>query len=120
MSAADVFNSYLDRFTSGDIDGAAALLADEFSFRGPMLQSEGKVAFLEGASGLIPITRGYDMHEQWVDGDEVCSVYDFNVETPAGAGSVKMAEWCTVRDGVLVSSRLMFDPSQFQAFMPSE
>ena len=120
MSVAEVFTSYLDRFTSGDVDGAAALLADDFSFRGPMMKTEGKVAFLEAASGLVPITRGYAMHDQWVDGDEVCSVYDFHVETPVRAGSVKMVEWATVRDGVVVSSRLMFDPAEFQAFMPSE
>lgn len=119
MSAADVFREYLDRFSSGDIAGAAELLADDFSFHGPMLQAEGKAAFVEGASRLGPMVRGNEMLRQWVEGDEVCSVYDFNLETPAGAGSVTMAEWATVRDGKLSSSRLIFDTAAMAALMPA-
>jgi predicted SnoaL-like aldol condensation-catalyzing enzyme len=119
MSAADAFCGYLDRFTSGDVAGAAELLADDFSFHGPMLQSEGKAAFIEGASGLGPIVRGYKMLRQWGEGDEVCSLYDFNIETPAGAGAITMAEWSTVRDGKLASSRVIFDTAAMAALMPA-
>lgn len=52
MSAADVFRSYLDCFTTGDLDGASALPAEDFDFDGPMLQARGRDTFLEGASGL--------------------------------------------------------------------
>ena len=68
--------------------------------------------------GLAPITRGYEMHRTWVDGDEVCAIYDFKVETPVGAGSIPMAEWSVIRDGKLVSSRLLFDTAAFSALMP--
>ena len=118
-SAVDLFCTYLDRFTSGDTAGAAELLTDDFSFHGPMLQSEGKAAFLEGAARLGPIMRGYDMRRQWVDKDEVCSVYEFKIETPAGAGSITMAEWNTVRDGKLASARLVFDTAAMAELMPA-
>lgn len=119
MSASHVFTEYLDRFTAGDIDGAAELLADDFSFHGPILQAESKAAFLEGASGLGPFVRGNEMRRQWSDGDEVCSVYDFKMETPAGAGSITMAEWATVRDGKLASARVVFDTAAMRALMPA-
>ena len=119
MSAADVFRTYLDRFTSGDIAGAAELLTDDFSFHGPILQSQGRAAFVEGASGLGPIVRGNEMVRQWVEGDEVCSVYDFKVETAAGAGSIRMAEWATVREGKLASARVIFDTAAMAALMPA-
>ncbi len=119
MSAADVFRTYLDRFTSGDIAGASELLAEDFSFHGPMLQSEGKAAFVEGASGLGPMVRGNRMIRQWVANDEVCSIYEFEIETPAGAGSITMAELATVRDGKLSSSRLIFDTAAMTALMPA-
>jgi hypothetical protein len=119
MSGADVFQSYLERFTSGDVDGAAELLSEEFTFVGPILQANGKAEFLAGSAGLRPIVRGYEMHRQWVDGDEVCSVYDFKIETPVGAGSIPMAEWSVVRDGKLVSSRLLFDTAAMTALMPA-
>jgi hypothetical protein len=119
MSSADVFRAYLDRFTSGDIVGAAELLDDEFSFYGPMLQSEGKAAFIDGASGLGPMVRGNRMIRQWVAGEDVGSIYEFEIETPAGAGSITMAEWATVRDGKLASSRLIFDTAAMSALMPA-
>ncbi|HEY1451577.1 MAG TPA: nuclear transport factor 2 family protein [Solirubrobacteraceae bacterium] len=119
MNPAEVFSTYLDRFTSGDVAGAAELLSDDFAFDGPMLQSQGKAAFVEGASGLGPLARGHEMHRQWVDSDEVCSVYDFKLETPAGAGSITMAEWATVCDGKLTSARVLFDTAAMAALMPS-
>ena len=115
----DIVNAYLGAFTSGDFDAAYALIADDFVFAGPMLQSVGKAAFVEGSRGLQSIVRGYTLLRQFVDGDEVCSVYDFAVETPAGAGSVTMAEWNTLRDGRLVSARVVFDTAAFAALMPA-
>ena len=113
-----VVNAYLDAFTSGDLDRAYALIADDFVFKGPMLQSVGKEAFVAGSQGLRPIVRGHTLLRQFADGDEVCSIYDFDVETPAGSGSVTMAEWNVVRDGRLASARLVFDTAAFAALMP--
>jgi ketosteroid isomerase-like protein len=119
VSPAEIFRTYLERFTSGDAVGAAELLTDDFRFRGPFLQSEGKAAFLEGSAQLAPVVRGVQIHRQWQDGDEVCSIYDFKIETPAGAGSIPMAEWNTVRDGKLASARLIFDTAAMAALMPA-
>jgi hypothetical protein len=119
MSSADVFRTYLERFTAGDIEGAAALLDDGFAFHGPMLQADGKAEFLAGSAGLGPIVRGFEMQRQWVDGDEVCSIYDFKIETALGSGSIPMAEWSVVRGGKLVSSRLVFDTAAMAALMPA-
>lgn len=119
MSGGDVFRSYLERFTSGDVDGAAELLAKDFDFVGPVLQADGKAEFLAGAASLGPIVRGFEMHRQWEDGEAVCSIYDFKIETPAGAGSIPMAEWSVVRDGKLASSRLFFDTAAMAALMPA-
>jgi hypothetical protein len=119
MSGADVFRSYLERFTSGDAEGAADLLAEDFTFVGPILHANSKAEFLAGSAGLGPIVRGYEMHRQWIEGDEVCSIYDFKIETPVGAGSIPMAEWSVVRGGKLVSSRLLFDTAVMTALMPT-
>lgn len=119
MTGADLFRSYLERFTSGDADGAAELLDDGFTFTGPMLRAETKAEFLAGSAALGPIVRGCEIHRQWVDGDEICSIYDFKIETPSGAGTIPMAEWSVVRDGKLVSSRLLFDTAAMAALMPT-
>ena len=118
-TASEVFNDYLSAFESGDMDRARALVADDFSFEGPMLQVDGKDAFFEAVSGLASIIKGHTILKQFEDGDEVCSIYDFEIETRAGAGSVTMSEWCRVRDGRLTSARLVFDTAAFNALMPA-
>jgi hypothetical protein len=75
-------------------------------------------AFLEGSAPLGPIMRGAEIHRQWEDGGELCSFYDFKIETPAGAGSIPMAEWNSFRDGKLASARLIFDTAAMAALMP--
>lgn len=119
MSNAEIFRTYLQRFTSGDTDGAFELLTDDFRFHGPLLESEGKAAFLEGTAALGPIMRGSEVHRQWEEGDELCSIFDFKIETPAGTGSIPMAEWVTFRDGKMASSRLIFDTANMAALMPT-
>jgi predicted SnoaL-like aldol condensation-catalyzing enzyme len=118
-SAVGVVNAYLDAFTGGDLETAFELISDDFVFEGPMLQSQGKAAFVEGASGLAPIVRGHKMLRQFEDGEEVCSIYEFQVETPAGSGSVTMSEWNVIRGGQLASARLVFDTAAFAALMPA-
>ena len=118
MSSTSTVETFLTRFTSGDGEGAAELLDDSFSFQGPMLQADNKAAFLEGTAPLAPMLQGYTMHRLWEDGDEVCAIYDLNVATPAGAGSVLVAEWSVVRDDKLVSQRIVFDTAAFAALMP--
>ncbi|MEO3759260.1 nuclear transport factor 2 family protein [Mycobacterium sp. B14F4] len=118
MSNADTYRTYLRLFTSGDKAGAAELLTDDFRFHGPMLQSEGKADFLAGSEPLCPIMRGAHVHRQWEHGDEVCSIYDFDIETPVGAASIPMAEWTTFRDGKLASARLYFDTAAMTAMQP--
>ena len=118
MSNAEIFRIYLERFTRGDVDGAAEFLDDGFDFTGPILQSASKADFLAGSAMAAAMARGCEIHRQWVDGDSVCSVYDFKVETPLGAGSIPMAEWSEIKGGKLVSSRLIFDTANMAALMP--
>ena len=119
MSNAEIFRTYLERFASGDMEGAAELLSDDFTFSGPILQSTGKADFLTGSAMAAAMARGCEIHRQWVDGEAVCSIYEFKMETPAGSGSIPMAEWSEIRHGKLVSSRLIFDTGQMAALMPS-
>lgn len=116
--AGRVVSEYLDAFASGDFEGARQLVADDFSFAGPMVQVEGSEGFFAASAPLVPIVRGFRMLRQWEEGDEVCSIYELRMESPAGAGSVVMAEWNRLRDGRVASSRLIFDTAAFLALIP--
>ena len=72
-----------------------------------------------GAAPLAKIARGPRLLRQWEGGDEVSSLYQFRLETPAGAGAALMSEWHTVRDGRLHSARLVFDTAEFRTVVPA-
>jgi len=119
MNPAQTVTKYLGAFWSGDVEQARRFVAEDFAFTGPFVQVEGRDAFFASASRLMPIVRGYRVLHQWEDGPEVCSFYEFNVETPAGRGSVPAAEWNHVRDGRLTVARLVFDTAAFRKLVPA-
>ena len=85
-----------------------------------MAQLDGADNFFSDTAPLAAIVRGYELLRQWEDDGEVCSIYNFKIETPAGAGSVLMAEWNEVSDGKLTSAKLVFDTAAFMALMPQQ
>src|SRR2546430_5495318 len=109
MGATKVANEYLKAFYSGDLAGARATVIEDFSFSGPFVQTSSRDAFFQSAAPLARIVRGHRLLKQWDDGDDVCSFYELNLETPAGKGAVLMSEWHTVRRSKLVSARVVFD-----------
>lgn len=115
MSAAQLVNQYLDAYTSGDVDTAASLVSENFSFQGPMQESIGRDSLREMVAHIAPAARGCRMLRQWQDDDEVCSLYEFNVETDTGPTSILVSEWNTVRDGQVASSLMVFDTGPFRA-----
>lgn len=117
---AGVVNAYLTAFYTADLESARPLLAEDFSFHGPFVQLSGRDPFLDSAAGLKPIVRGHRLLRQWADGDEVCSWYDVGLQTPVKSGAVTMSEWHAVREGKLVSGRVVFDAAAFRAFLPPQ
>jgi len=109
---------YLRAFCSGDFDSAKVLVAEDFSFEGPTRKVPGRDAFFEGAAPLQPFLRGLRLLRRWADGDESCWIYDLDIETPVASGAVTIADWVTVRDGVVVAERILFDTAAFAALMP--
>jgi hypothetical protein len=116
-TASLAVSAYLAAFYSGDFARARSMVATDFAFRGPFLQVEGRDAFFDGAAGLLPIVRGHRVLRQWADGDDVCSLYEVNLETSLGAGSILMSEWNTVRSGLLTSGCVVFDTAAFRALV---
>ncbi len=109
---------YLSAFYTGDFDTARSVVAENFRFDGPFVQAVGRDAFFASAEGLRPIVRGHRLCHRWIDGPEVCSLYEVDFQTPAASGSVTMSEWHSVRDGLLTSGRVVFDTAAFRALLP--
>jgi SnoaL-like domain len=117
-AATQVATEYLDAFCSGDFDRARSFVSEDFDFVGPLTEVRGRDAFFDGAAPLRPFLRGRRVLKDFDDGDELCSIYELALETPAGSGSVLLADWVTTRDGVVVAERLVYDTAAFRALIP--
>ncbi len=109
---------YLEAFYTGDFNQARSVVAEDFRFDGPFLQVAGRNAFFASAEGLRPIVHGHSLLRRWVDGPEICSLYDVQLQTPTATGSVRMSEWHTLRAGLLICGRVVFDTAAFRALLP--
>jgi predicted SnoaL-like aldol condensation-catalyzing enzyme len=113
-----VVNDYLTAFYRGDFERARPLVTEDFSFDGPFVQVHGREEFFASAAALRPVVHGHRLVRQWRDGDHVCSIYDVDVRSPAGAGTVRMSEWHVLRDARLASATVLFDSARLRMLLP--
>ena len=113
--ALEIVNRYYDATNNKkDADAAGALMAEDFVFVGPLMKLEGKAANVELLRKFLPMHVETRMHKQFVDGDEVCSIYDLVVSNPAG-GTITMpiADWIRVENGKVAEQTIYYDPREF-------
>lgn len=109
MSAKNIVNKYLDAFFSGGPDLAAvrALLAEDFTFQGPLMAASSADDFIKQLEAMGP---GMEMHAEILniigEGDCVAALYDFM----GPEGKISFAEWYRVRDDKISAIKLHYDP----------
>ena len=111
---AEIVNSYLTAYTSGDVDRAASLVTEDFSFRGPTQATAGRSALRKIVAHVAANVRGHRVLHQWQDGDEVCTIYQLSVEMGNEATSLLVSEWNKVRGWQVASSLMLFDTGPFR------
>jgi ketosteroid isomerase-like protein len=110
--AAQVAERFFAAWTSKDFDGARALLHDDLFFQGPIDTFSDADSYVRALEGLSQIVTGVDRRKVFVDGDDVCVIYDLRT---APVPSAPTAEWYQVRDGRIASIRVFFDARPFAA-----
>ena len=119
MNNSEIYEAYLGAVLSGDHETAAKYLAEDFTFKGPMMAANSREEFFANLSPQLAVmTRGYNILQQFEKDDELCAIFEYNIETPVDKGAVYMVEWVKLHDGQLTSARLVFDTAQFMALMP--
>jgi hypothetical protein len=112
-NAAEIVQSFKQALGNGDIAAARKLLDDHLSFRGPIDAFDTPEPYLEALKKLHPIVQRIDMKKLFVDGDDVCMLYEMVTNTPAGTAFI--AEWLHVKGGKIASIRTVFDARPFAA-----
>jgi hypothetical protein len=113
MNAAEVVGSLQKAIGAGDYDAARKHMHDDMTFRGPIDTFHKPEPYLESLKKLHQIVKGIHVHKTFVDGDDVCTLYDMETNSPAGTAFI--AEWHRVRGNKVASIRVVFDARPFAA-----
>ena len=112
-SANEVVESYRSALGRGDFGVARQLMQDDMTFQGPLDTFTTADQYLEASRKLASIIQRIDVKKTFVDGDDVCVLYEMVTNTPAGTAFI--AEWYQVRGGKIAALRAVFDARPFAA-----
>ena len=113
LSTKEIVLGYQRALGSGEWKSARAYLRDDMTFRGPIASYDRPEPYLEDQRKLSSIVKGIEMKKTFVDGDDVCLLYDMVTNTPAGTAFI--CEWHHVEGQKIASIRVVFDARPFAA-----
>jgi SnoaL-like domain len=96
----------------------AVPLAPDFAFSGPAASFESAEGFREMAAQAGPIVTRFSVRRQFVDGDTVCSIIDWEMALPVAP--MTSAEILQVRDGQIVRGELIYGAQELRAAMAAD
>ena len=110
---ADIVQKFLGALGKGDFVAARKYLDDHLSFQGPIDTFQKPEPYMESLKKLHPIIERIEMKKMFVDGDDVCLLYDIVTKTPAGTAFV--AEWHHITGDKITAIQVVFDARPFAA-----
>ena len=109
-SALETVLTYHRAWTSGDIDGAMSLVAEDIVCRAPGEDLVGRSAYRGFLADFAPSLTGLTDVATLAEDDHVTLFYHPHT---AATSSAPAAEYFTVRDGTIVENLLVFDRLSF-------
>ena len=108
MDAAEVVRRYYDAWQSKGGDFSGVPLAEDFEFTGPVASFDSADGYRAMAREAGRAVTSFVVRRQFVDGDSVCSIIDWEMAIP-GVGKLSAAEVLEVADGRIVRGELFYD-----------
>jgi hypothetical protein len=104
--------TYLDAVARQEYDKIEGLLAADVRFRGPSMTRSSSSDLIAAFKRLGAIHLRNDVKRVFVDGDDVCVIYDFVTDTAAGA--LPTIEWLRFDGDRIRSIDLYYDRLPWQ------
>ena len=104
---------YIEAVGKKDFDTVASFLNPQMEFTGNIAASRGAGEWIAALRRLSPVLLRNEVKKVFVDGSEVCIIYDF-VTTVCPVPSV---EWLVIKDDLITSIFLLFDRSRWPEVM---
>jgi hypothetical protein len=114
--AAAVAEGFFDAVGSKDFGRARSFLHDDVSFSGPIDKFSDADSYLASLQQLSGMVQGVDKHKVFVDGDDVCVLYDLKTTVVSPS---RTCEWYRVRDGKIARVWVVFDARPFAPMFES-
>ena len=108
MTALETVALYYDAWRKRHGDFSDVPLADDFRFTGPVASFDSADGYRAMAAEAGQAVTSFDVRRQFVDGNTVCSIIDWELAMP-GLGRMTSAELLDVEHGVIVSGELIYD-----------
>jgi hypothetical protein len=108
MTPEETVALYYEAWRNHHGDMSNVPMADDFRFSGPVASFETAQSYREMARQAGQAITSFEVRRQFVDGDTVCSVIDWEMAIP-GVGRMTSAELLEVEDGVIVRGELIYD-----------
>ncbi|MGH3758207.1 nuclear transport factor 2 family protein [Actinophytocola sp.] len=102
--------AYHRAWTSGDLDGAMAYVADDVFWRTPGEDLTGKDAYRDFLGGFLRVFTGSTDVAAFGDQEQALLCYYPHTDV---TGTAPAAEHLTIRDGQIVENLLVFDRLSF-------
>ena len=115
MDVSELIKTYHNAWTVGDFPTARKCLADDLDFRGSIdtfSKADDFVAALTQFQGML---QNVTVLRRFFSEDGAALLYD--CETPTPAGTIRTAEFFTIRDGKISEIRLVFDATELRKLM---
>src|ERR671919_2223864 len=108
MTALETAALYYDAWQTKNGDLSDVPLADDFQFSGPVASFDSAEGYRGMAREAGQAVTSFDVRRQFVDGNTVCSIIDWEMAVP-GLGRMTSAELLEVENGVIVRGELIYD-----------
>jgi ketosteroid isomerase-like protein len=115
METKQVITNYHNAWTSGDMQAARALLADDLDFQGSIERFQRADDFVGALTMFQKMTRRVNIIHAFYSANEAALLYDCDTMSPAGV--IRTAEFFTVADGKITSIKLVFDATELRKLM---
>ena len=116
MTALELAVRYYDAWQNMRGDFSDVPLAEDFRFVGPVASFETAEGYRAMAREAGQAVTSFRVRRQFVDGDTVCSIIDWEMAMP-GLGKLTAAEVLEVADVEIVHGELIYDAERLRRAM---
>src|SRR5919198_1662611 len=116
MTTLDAVGLYYDAWQTKKGDMSSVPLAENFEFLGPVASFDSAEGYRAMAREAGQAVTSFEVRRQFVDGDTVCSIIDWEMAIP-GVGRMTSAELLEVKDGQIVRGELIYDAEELRRAM---